>query len=164
MGQSCTRQRGLGACRGEEEASRTSGPQAAFESPREKNCACDAAKAREHKSSCSSEQRAGAERDTFKAGADSVKDMSNSGGAPPASRLLEGEKQLNTRKKWKPASPSLVYCLINSLADRHLAVVFDCREREKYEVNHLHYAICPWRSSHDVAVVLEYFEKHGTPL
>ncbi|KEP66883.1 UNVERIFIED_CONTAM: PUB domain-containing protein [Hammondia hammondi] len=165
MGQACTRQRSLGACRGEEEASRTSGPQTAFESLREKNCMYDAANAREHKGSCHSDARGGAERDTFKAGAASVEDTSaNAGGAPPASRLLEGEKQVNTRKKWKPASPSLVYCLINSLADRHLAVVFDCRERDKYEVNHLHYAICPWRSSHDVAAVLEYFEKHGTPL
>nr|CEL67762.1 TPA: PUB domain-containing protein [Neospora caninum Liverpool] len=153
MGQACTRQQVLGPSRRGDVAEAAASP--------ETDSVCDATQgaspgarqgqARSQSGPCRASEREEARRFA-----------SSPGGAP--SRLLEGEKCMYTRKKWKPASPSLVYCLINNLADRHLAVVFDCREREKYEANHLHYAVCPWRNAQDVAAVLEYFEKHGAPL
>ncbi|PFH37299.1 PUB domain-containing protein [Besnoitia besnoiti] len=98
------------------------------------------------------------------AGGAAVSTKREQASASSSSLLLEVERCVNTRKRWKPGSSSLVYCLVNNLADRHLAVVFDCREREKYEANHLHYAICPWRGADDAAVALQFFEKHGAPL
>ncbi|KAL8271681.1 hypothetical protein Esti_004394 [Eimeria stiedai] len=71
-------------------------------------------------------------------------------------------------RKWRVASPSLVYCLINRKAARHAAVVFDCRAPQGPPSFRwggapgrgplkLHYAVCPWRGEEDVLRALEDF-------
>ncbi|CDI83710.1 hypothetical protein EAH_00042330 [Eimeria acervulina] len=42
-------------------------------------------------------------------------------------QLLLRETLAGSSRKWSVASPSLVYCIINNKADRHAAILFDCR-------------------------------------
>lgn len=92
------------------------------------------------------------------------------GSSSTSSLLLLDELCLSRRlsqhpgRRWRLGSSSLVYCLVNNLADKHLVVVFDCREREAYEKDHLHYSVCPWRNARDAQTALALFHAHGAPL
>ncbi|KAL8438565.1 hypothetical protein ACSSS7_000099 [Eimeria intestinalis] len=95
---------------------------------------------------------------------------SNSNSSSPLAlqQQLLRETLSGGNRKWRVASPSLVYCLINRKAARHAAVVFDCRAPHGAPSFHwdgapgrgplkLHYAVCPWRGEEDVTKALQDF-------
>ena len=94
-------------------------------------------------------------------------------------RLLR-ETLAGGSRKWRVGSPSLVYCIINSKAARHAAIIFDCQgpwggppggpqpgggppqqgvAMQSRGGPRLHYAVCPWRDAADVQRALEDFHK-----
>ncbi|KAL8425654.1 hypothetical protein Efla_003974 [Eimeria flavescens] len=103
---------------------------------------------------------------------------SSSSSSGPLSQLQQQQVLRETlaggSRRWRVASPSLVYCLINTKAARHAAIVFDCRAPQGAPSFHwggppgrgplkLHYAVCPWRGEDDVNKALKDFNAEPPP-